>query len=410
MTSVGSSGGSHKRAASPANSSRVLSPSSSGSQQDKKPGVGALVFGASALPPSGVSGSSSSGRVLLKSESVASESSDATGWGFFEECDFKESDSSHRLDATRLQNRETPEYVLEDTLSFQALWHRTAGTRPVQPPAERRRFELMWEQNFKESKVDYDALTAQPSLKAKLLRRLTASFQSISNLANVSSTSHSSGNSMALAANNSEVSEGEGGRRRSGDVIAQSGSSGSKENHNSYILGDGNGVARKQHQQHPQQLFSVATSSVRAGRAELLLREQSPFGTSVTKSWQCECCGELTSIMIRIPKFQIVRTGDRDVHAEYLVVCRLGAVTFGLWRRYSHFQDLAEAIATKEHAVDYQNTLWSWRCLRRRQRWFRCLDKDYLALKCFLLERFLHDAVFESSSSTLFVDFLELKL
>ena len=61
-------------------------------------------------------------------------------------------------------------------------------------------------------------------------------------------------------------------------------------------------------------------------------------------------------------------------------------------------------------AQDYQNTLWSWRCLRRRQRWFRCLDKDYLALKCFLLERFLHDAVFESSSSKIFAEFLEISI
>ena len=129
----------------------------------------------------------------------------------------------------------------------------------------------------------------------------------------------------------------------------------------------------------------------------------------MTKSWTCECCGELTSIMVRIPKYQIIREGN-EVRAEYLVVVRLGTVTFGLWRRYSHFQKLADDIAKNEPATFFQNTNWSWRCLRRRQKWFRCLEKDYLALKCFLLERFLHDAVFESSSSTLFTDFLELSI
>ena len=29
---------------------------------------------------------------------------------------------------------------------------------------------------------------------------------------------------------------------------------------------------------------------------KILARDASPFGTSVTKSWRCECCGELTSI------------------------------------------------------------------------------------------------------------------
>ena len=113
--------------------------------------------------------------------------------------------------------------------------------------------------------------------------------------------------------------------------------------------------------------------------------------------------------MVRIPKYQIVKKGSKS-YAEYLVVARLGAVTFGLWRRYSHFHQLFEKIAKNFDRDDYQNTLWSWRCLRRRQRWFRCLDKDYLALKCFLLERFLHDAVFESSNSNLFMDFFEIAL
>ena len=91
------------------------------------------------------------------------------------------------------------------------------------------------------------------------------------------------------------------------------------------------------------------------------------------------------------------------------VVARLGGATFGLWRRHSHFVALAAKIAaTPDAGVVYRNTLWSWRCLRRRQRLFRCLDRDYLAVKCFLLERFLHDAVFESDTSTIFADFLEL--
>ena len=113
---------------------------------------------------------------------------------------------------------------------------------------------------------------------------------------------------------------------------------------------------------------------------------------------------------VRIPKFQIVKRDGERPHAEFLVVARLGAVTFGLWRRYSHFERLNQKVCESFPVSDYQNTHWSWRCLRRRQRWFRCLDQEYLALKCFLLERFLHDLVFEAASSAVFAEFLELQM
>ncbi|EGB12583.1 hypothetical protein AURANDRAFT_60531 [Aureococcus anophagefferens] len=269
---------------------------------------------------------------LSKSESETSDAgqdkgdstSDAGGWGFYKDCEGTPGDSAYRLDATALSNRETPDYVLEDSLANQALWHSTAGCRPAQPAHERRQFEELWAQN----------------------------------LAN---------------------SQASGGEARS----------------------DSNSKRRR--------ALVCDRAPVEVGGAQLLLRESSPFGTSVTKSWRCDCCGELTSIMIRIPKYQIVRKGGKS-HAEYLVVARLGAVTFGLWRRFAHFTALHDKISKTLDKDDYQNTLWSWRCLRRRQRWFRCLDRDYLALKCFLLERFLHDAVFESASSTLFADFLEITL
>ena len=56
----------------------------------------------------------------------------------------------------------------------------------------------------------------------------------------------------------------------------------------------------------------------------------------------------------------------------------------------------------------YENSLISWSCVVDRQQWYRCLEKDYLHLKCFLLERFMHDVLFESSSSLLLRRFLEL--
>ena len=58
----------------------------------------------------------------------------------------------------------------------------------------------------------------------------------------------------------------------------------------------------------------------------------------------------------------------------------------------------------------FQNALFSWHCVRRQQRWFRCLEREYLVLKCFLLERFLHDVVFESASPHIIAEFLGVQL
>ena len=64
--------------------------------------------------------------------------------------------SATGLDKRVVQTPETPEYVLEDSLASQALWHKTAGTRPAQPTHERKKFEEMWAQNFTASQVDYN--------------------------------------------------------------------------------------------------------------------------------------------------------------------------------------------------------------------------------------------------------------
>lgn len=56
----------------------------------------------------------------------------------------------------------------------------------------------------------------------------------------------------------------------------------------------------------------------------------------------------------------------------------------------------------------YKNSLLSWQCVLQRKKWFRCLECDYLSLKCFLLERFIHDVLFESPSPKLISEFLGL--
>lgn len=274
----------------------------------------------------------------------ASESeSEGGAWGWYEDRDMND---QHHFDSVRSWDASTPDYILEDTLATQMLWHSTAGKRPRQPADERRRCERLWEQNFR--------------------------------------------NSSAV-----DLISGGGREPYSGDDDIEPGGRGSEPGSS----GDGDGGSGE--------------SPIICGRksSQVLYRTNSPFGTSVTKSFLCGVCAESTTVTVQIPKLQIVATPS-DVHAEYLVVAGIGSVTLGVWRRSSHFSQLAEAIRTgglpadapaaaREEAVAtaahlYQNSLASWTLLRRRQRWFRCLDKEYLVLKCFLLERFLHDLVFES--------------
>ncbi|CAM9141087.1 unnamed protein product [Phaeothamnion confervicola] len=40
------------------------------------------------------------------------------------------------------------------------------------------------------------------------------------------------------------------------------------------------------------------------------------------------------------------------------------------------------------------------------RRWVRCLESDYLTLKAFLLQRFLHNVVFESTTPSPLREFM----
>ena len=65
----------------------------------------------------------------------------------------------------------------------------------------------------------------------------------------------------------------------------------------------------------------------------------------------------------------------------------------------------------EEDDVLYNNSLVSWQCITSKQKWFgRCLEPNYVSLKCHLLERFLHDVLFESLHPLYIYEFLGLHL
>ena len=102
--------------------------------------------------------------------------------------------------------------------------------------------------------------------------------------------------------------------------------------------------------------------------------------------------------------------------------------TVGVWRRYSDFKELSERVmnghgegcatalqsmhpmsVTEEAETELMpNAITSWRLLKKRQRWFRCLDAGYLSLKVFLLERFLHDILVSVATCFAYIALLTL--
>ena len=89
------------------------------------------------------------------------------------------------------------------------------------------------------------------------------------------------------------------------------------------------------------------------GRSRVLLRGPCPFASTASKTFACARCGESAAVSLRVAKFQAISRGglglgDLGAHAEFLVVVGLGPCTVGVWRRFSQFAKLAEAVARPE--------------------------------------------------------------
>jgi len=149
----------------------------------------------------------------------------------------------------------------------------------------------------------------------------------------------------------------------------------------------------------PQRVINVSNDI-----SVITFRGKGSHSTVVSKSFR-EGNFSTVTIHIHLPHFRVVVDLHGKQHAEFLTVVSLDYIKFGIWRRYSNFQQLASKIMKSSK---YPKTILSWKCVVLRQRWFRCLDKQYLGLKCFLLEKFIHDLVFESDSPDILYEFLGL--
>lgn len=297
-----------------------------------------------------------------------------------------------------------PPYVLEESLSSQRLWKDTAGTRPPQPVEERAFFEKVWAQNFARSQVDYQ----MP------VEVLTAT------------------SPVALSPFADGVFEG-----TSGESVLGSYSMPGEQDHDHRLKADaaehalsqlGGGMNKEGGDPNAKQRIRGSGSD---GELTILLRGPNAFGTTVSKSFARNTVPGgpvvVDTVNISIASYRVVESRKYGKYAQFLVIYREGSIrdTVGVWKRYRHFEQLASKVTnahegcaavianmsplhiTEEPETEHlPNAITSWRLLQKRKRWYRCLDAGYLSLKVFLLERFLHDILFESSSPQLLRDFV----
>lgn len=299
-----------------------------------------------------------------------------------------------------------PNYVLEESLSSQRLWKESAGQRPPQPVEERAFYEKMWAQNFARSQVDYqipaDVLTA-------------ASPISLNPFADGAEDDGAHHHHHLLLQHPDTTATGNGNVAEAALVHRMNDDAMLRHNLDNYA------ATKKE-----------VKDSAGEGNLTIVMRGDNVFGTTVSKSFaRTNEVGDVIAgadtINISIASYRVVESLKHGKYAQFLVIYREGSIrdTVGIWKRYSDFEELANkvtqahegctaalanisplAVAEEPETEHLPNAITSWRLLKKRKRWYRCLDAGYLSLKVFLLERFLHDILFESSNPHLLRDFV----
>jgi hypothetical protein len=306
-----------------------------------------------------------------------------------------------------------PTYVLEESRSNQSLWKQTAGNRPPQPLEERAFFERMWAENFARSEVHY-------GMPVDHLVHSTASTRGLPKL---SPTAHMDAVPTVV------VEEDDTGDSVYSSIFTLSAPSHSS--HRAEDVAEAILVSRMNNDfdMTPQpDLLPVSSPQTLDEDTVVLCKGRNAFGTTVSKSFaQTDADGIMSvlTVNICIASYRVVECKHHGRYAQFHVIYREGNMrdTIGLWKRYRDFEMLAnklsvecEGCSTAHHGdgpndeVEHlPNAVMSWRLMKKRKRWYRCLDAGYLSLKVFLLERFLHDVLFvRTPLFFLFTSFLRM--
>mmetsp|Transcript_26304 Transcript_26304/g.38998 ORF Transcript_26304/g.38998 Transcript_26304/m.38998 type:complete len:585 (-) Transcript_26304:453-2207(-) len=333
-----------------------------------------------------------------------------------------------------------PNYVLEESISSQKLWKHTAGHRPPQPVEERAYFESQWAQNFEKSQVDYqvpaDVLKAQSPISLSPFADggfTGAEAEGIISWSNYNLAGHFNvnlfGGGGCVHQKSNKAAEADAAEATIYQRTLKVGHINlAREGNFNLLAPEGQG---KLHGPHQKQV----KKEMGDGGLTILLKGDNVFGTTVSKSFArgdpSQQTGTIDTISIAIASYRVVQSKKHGKFAQFLVVYREGSFqnTVGVWKRYSDFDALSRkvsaahescssilhgihplAVHEDEDKEELPNAVTSWRLLKKRQRWYRCLDAGYLSLKVFLLERFLHDILFECSSPQVLQDFIGVDL
>jgi hypothetical protein len=306
-----------------------------------------------------------------------------------------------------------PTYVLEESKSSQTLWKHTAGNRPPQPVEERAFFEKLWAQNFERSQVDYqippDVLVAPTSF----------SLNPFADGNNFDTNSYAGQQDTVAHSETDTV----------GSIVTQADRIG--------FYGGNSTKARNvddfgPYDHHHTTVNKKVKEDGTDDELTVVVRGDNVFGTTVSKSFSKtdEKKGKkVVTVSISVASYRVVQSKKHGKYAQFLVIYCEGTFrdTVGVWKRYSDFEKLSNLVskghesctsafaginplAITEDLHDHEvlpNAVTSWKLLKKRQRWFRCLDAGYLSLKAFLLERFLHDILFESTTPDILRDFAQ---
>lgn len=338
-----------------------------------------------------------------------------------------------------------PNYVLEESMSSQKLWKHTAGNRPPQPVEERAFFEQVWSQNFTRSKVKYEipveVLTASTPISISPFNDdgFGDDAAHLGNLSNINLVTPFNpevvgpdgrpviADPASVKAAQADVAEATLNQHlNSNGAVEMYFDPNRPKDYNIKTLGP--------HHHH----HTLVNKKVNGGGEEndsltVVVRGDNVFGTTVSKSFpRVDESGEpvdgIDTVSVSIASYRVVESKRHGKYAQYLVIFCDGNFrnTVGVWKRYSDFSELSRKVThghsescaavvtglnplsvTDDHDVEIlPNAITSWRLLKKRQRWYRCLDAGYLSLKVFLLERFLHDILFESSNPQILRDFV----
>ena len=205
--------------------------------------------------------------------------------------------SSYLIVATEaaVQAVTAPNYVLEESLSNQLLWKKTAGNRPPQPVEERAFFEAQWAENFAMSEVKY-------RMPAEVLTATTP----------VSLNPFADGNFGSVGTSVAEVGGakiGGGNHHDVADIVS------------SFVVPggtSGHGTSAAHHNPHLQKPHRVVRSSSGSGRNLIVYAKgDNVFGTTVSKSFpRPSINGELVSgvntLNISIASYRVVEVSGTD--------------------------------------------------------------------------------------------------